>query len=86
MNLPSWSVIMLVGGPHSLTTFLKNSWAINSTEHDFGVGMKVAYYENMSMITTMDSNFITLGRWVIKSREKLSHGLEGGLITVPTIL
>lgn len=39
--------------------------------------MNVAYFENLSMITCIDSNSPTLGRCVMKSRDTLSHGLEG---------
>ena len=63
--------------PHNLTTCRKNSCAVASVEHDLGVGMNVAYLENLSMMTKMDFISPTLGRCVIKSREILFHGQVG---------
>ena len=76
MNLPSLSLTMLDGTHHNFTTFLKNKCAINSTEHSFVVGMKVAYFENQLIITKMLQSRSPLG-CVIKSMETLSHGLVG---------
>lgn len=77
MNLPSMSLIMLAGTLYSFTTCLKNSWAINSTKHYLGVGIKVTYFENQSMITKMASCSPTFRRWVMKSMDTLSHSLDG---------
>ena len=69
MNLSPLSLMILDGIPHNFTTCLKNSWAVSSAEHNLGVGMNVAYFENRSTITKMASYFPTFGRCVMKSRD-----------------
>ena len=81
LNLSSWSLMILVSTSHSLTTFLEDNWAVILAEHNLGVGMKVMYFENLSTITRIDSNSPTLERWMMKSRDTLSHGHDG-ILTV----
>lgn len=50
-----------------------------------GAAINVAYLENLSTTTLIDSNPSTLGKAEIKSMEMLSQGLPGiGLVGVPT--
>ena len=72
MNLPSLSLTILVG-----TRCLKKKSAVNSAEDCLVVGMKVAYFENRSMISKMASRSPTFWRCVIQSMDTLSHGLVG---------
>ena len=68
---------MLDGMAHNFTTFLKNSWVVNSVERILVVGTDVAYFENRSMMTKMTSCSPTFGRCVMKSSDILFQGLVG---------
>lgn len=76
LNLPSLSLKILDEISHNFTTCLKNSWAVISTQHYFGVGIKVVYFENRSMTTKMASCSLILGRWVMISIDTLSQGCD----------
>lgn len=69
--------MILVGKPQSLTTFLKKRCVVISIEHVLGVGINVACLENLSTTMRITSNSPTMGKWVMKLRETLSHSLAG---------
>ena len=75
MNWQSLSLTMFPGTPHNLT-FLKNNWAVICAKRIFGVGINIAYFENLLTMRTT-SNSPTLEKWVMKSREALFHDLVG---------
>lgn len=69
--------MILVGTPQILTTFLKKRCVVISVEHVLEVGINVACLENLLTTMRITSNSPTLGKWVMKLRETLSHSLAG---------
>ena len=78
MNLVSRSDTILLGKPWSLTTSLKNKFAIWVASLVFWHGMKCIIFENMSTTTNIESYpLYVIGRTNMKSMLTASHGVSG---------
>ena len=53
VNLVSQSLTMFWGTPQYFTTFLKKMKVVSSAKHCFGIGINVAYLENLSTTTNI---------------------------------